>query len=160
MRFLTIGLLACGLTVSAPVGAQDAEHLGLARDMLQAMKAADNFDAVVPTVMNALKPALTAGNPKAAKDYDEIMPAVTKEFAAAKGSMLDEVAMIYAKSFTKPELRELSGFYKTPTGEKMARLTPVMAQQMMAAGQRYGQQVATQLTERMRDELRKRGNKI
>lgn len=160
MRALATGLLLTALVVAFPIRAQDAEHLGLARDVLVAMKTAENFEAVVPSVMTALKPALTAGNAKIAKDFDEIMPLVMGEFNAMKSSLIDEVALIYAKSFSKPELRELSTFFKTPTGQKMARLTPVMAQQMMAAGQRYGQQVATQLTERMRDELRKRGNKI
>jgi hypothetical protein len=160
MRFATIATLACGLAFAAPAMAQDVEQLGLARDVLVSMKAADNFDAVVPSIMTALKPALTAGNAKAAKDFDEIMPLITSEMASSKTILIDQAAMIYAKAFTKPELTEMAAFYRSPTGQKMARLTPVLTQQMMAAGQQYAQQMAGQLTARIQDELKKRGNKL
>lgn len=160
MRYLATGFLVVGLLGGSPVGAQDAEHLALARDLLVGMKAADNFDAVLPTIMTALKPALTGGNPKAAKDFDEVVPLMMGEFSSKKGALVDEVAGIYAKSFSKPELKEMVVFYRSPTGQKLARITPALSQEMMVAGQRYGQQVAAQVTERMRDELKKRGNKI
>jgi hypothetical protein len=160
MRLTAIAVLASGLALASPVMAQDVEQLGLARDVLVSMKAADNFDAVVPSLMTALKPALTAGNAKAAKDFDEIMPMITNELSTSKNMLIDQAAMIYAKAFTKPELSEMAAFYKTPTGQKMARLTPVLTQQMMAAGQQYAQQMAGQLTTRIQDELKKRGNKL
>jgi hypothetical protein len=160
MRLTAIAVLASGLALASPVMAQDVEQLGLARDVLVSMKAADNFDAVVPSLMTALKPALTAGNAKAAKDFDEIMPMITSELSTSKNMLIDQAAMIYAKAFTKAELSEMVTFYKTPTGQKMARLTPVLTQQMMAAGQQYAQQMAGQLTTRIQDELKKRGNKL
>ena len=160
MRVITTGLLLAGLVLAAPAKAQDAQQLGLGREVLTAMKATENFDALIPTVMTALRPALTNGDVKAGKDYDELVPVLLKEFSASKSSLIDEMAMIYAKSFTAAELRELAAFYNTPTGQKLARLTPAMSQQMMVAGQRYGQQAAAQIAERMKDELRKRGNKI
>ena len=124
------------------------------------MRAADNFDAVIPTILTALKPAITSGNPKAEKDWDDLAPIMVKEFSAMKDGMLAEIATIYAKAFSKDELKAFIAFYKSPAGDKLARLTPMLAQQTMAAGQRFGQQVAARVAERMRDELRKRGNKI
>lgn len=166
MMILRRALIALLLAAAAPLVsptpalAQDAEQVQLARDMMVAMKAADNFDAVIPTVMNALKPAITAGNPKLQKDWDEIAPTLIREFSAMKSGMIEEIAAIYAKAFTKEELRSFVGFYKSPAGEKLARLTPVLAQQTMVAGQRLGQQVAAKVVERMKEELRKRGNTI
>lgn len=143
-----------------PALAQDAEQVGLARDMLVAMRAAENFDAVIPSVMTALKPAITAGNPKAAKDWDDLAPMMTQQFSAQKTELLNEIASIYARAFDKPELRQLVAFYHSPAGEKLARLTPTLAQETLGAGQKFGQQVAMSLAEQMKDELRKRGNKI
>ena len=160
MTFLKQGIVAMLLVASWPAAAQDSEQVGIAREMLVAMRAADNFDAVIPAVLQALKPALTAGNPKAEKDWDDLAPIMTQEFATLKSGLLDEIASVYAKAFDKAELRSFVAFYHTPAGEKLARLTPVLAQQTMGAGQKFGQQVAARVAERMRDELRKRGNKI
>ncbi len=153
-------VVAIALVLSAPAGAQDAERTGLARDMLVAMRAADNFDAVLPAVLQALKPGLTAGNPKTAKDWDDIAPMMTQELSAMKASLIDDIAVIYANAFEAAELRQFVAFYKTPAGDKLARLTPVLAQQTMGAGQKFGQMVAVRIAERMRDELRKRGNTL
>ncbi len=160
MQLLRNGLVVVALAAALPVAAQDAEQIGLAREMFVAMRASDNFDAILPSMMQAMKPALTAGNPKAAKDFDEILPLISQEFVAMKGGMIDEMATIYAKSFEKGELRQFVAFYKTPAGEKLTRLTPTLGQQMMVVGQKFGQQVAVKVAERMKEELRKRGNKI
>ena len=159
-----VGLAFAAFLACAPASAQvaqpDAAQVGLARDMMIAMKAADNFEAVIPTVMNALKPVVTKGDAKIAKDWDEIAPLMIKEMASVKNQMVDEISLIYARAFTADELKQFIAFYKTPAGIKLATQTPALAQQTMAAGQRFGQQVAGRLAERMKDELRKRGNNI
>lgn len=161
-----VSRLSAGIGVAAllafalPAAAQDAEKTALARDMLVTMRAADNFDVVMPTVLNALKPALTANNPKADKDWDELAPLMAQEFSVMKQSLLDDIAAIYARSFELDELRQFIAFYHSPAGEKLARLTPTLSQETMGAGQKFGQQVAMRVAERMRDELRKRGNRI
>lgn len=152
--------LAALIYAGGPAPAQDAEQLTLAREMLVVMRAADNFDAVMPTIMNALKPAITAGNPKAAKDWDELAPMMVEEFSSMKQSLLDDIAKIYAQNFDKVELRSFIAFYKSPAGDKLAKLTPALAQQTMVVGQKFGQQTAVRVAERMKEELRKRGNKI
>lgn len=160
MKFLRHAVFLVVLAAPVAAGAQDATQMALARDMLVAMRAADNFDAVVPTVFQALKPALTQGDAKAGKDWDEIAPTLTSEFSAAKGDLLADIAKVYAQAFTADELKAFVAFYKSPAGEKLSKLTPTLAQQTLLAGQRFGQQVAIRLSERMKDELRKRGNKI
>lgn len=150
--------------LSAPASAQvaqpDAAQLGLARDMLVAMKAADNFEAVIPTVMNAIKPVVTKGDAKIGRDWDEIAPMMQQELASMKTQMIEEVSLIYARAFTADELKQFVAFYKTPAGMKLAAQTPLLAQQTMAAGQRFGQQAAGRIAERMKEELRKRGNPL
>lgn len=160
MRFATIGLVLAALTATSPASAQDAEQVGLARDLMGAMKIADNFDAVVPSVLQALKPALTGANPKVAKDFDDVAPLLVQEMTASKGELVNQISGVYARTFDKAELRQYVAFYRTPAGVKLAASTPALSQQIMVAGQSFGQQVAGRLTERMREELRKRGNKI
>lgn len=152
--------LVAAFLAAGPGSAQDAEQVSLARDMLVGMRAADNFDAVLPTIMTALKPAIAAGNPKAEKDWDELAPMMIREFSSLKQGLLDDIAKIYAQNFDKAELRSFIAFYRSPAGDKLARLTPVLAQQTMVVGQRFGQMAAVRVADRMKEELRKRGNKI
>ena len=74
--------------------------------------------------------------------------------------MVDDLAQLQARAFTKAELEEILAFSKSPTGQKMIRLTPSLAQAGMALGQRYGKQMGDELTEKVKTELRKRGHNI
>lgn len=47
-----------------------------------------------------------------------------------------DYARLYARTFTEPELREMTTFYRSPVGQKMARVTP----QLMAEAAKLGEQ--------------------
>jgi len=67
---------------------------------------------------------------------------------------------MYAQNFTADELRDLTIFFRTPTGEKYVQKAPAILQQSMAIGQRFGQSIAPEMQNRIVEELRKRGHKI
>lgn len=92
----------------------------------------------MPTIMQAMKPAIARGEAKATKDWDEISPAILQEFAAAKDGLLDDIAAIYANTFRAAELGQFVAFYKTPAGEKLARLTPSSRSRRWRPGRRSG----------------------
>jgi len=64
---------------------------------------------------------------------------------------------IYHKHFSLSELNELVAFYKTPTGRKMARLTPQISQEGMIAGQQHGATLGPVIERRMRARLEQEG---
>lgn len=59
-------------------------------------------------------------------------------------------ADVYAKHFSAKELKELSAFYKTPTGKKAARIMPLLNGEVMA-------KMSPVLMERMPVALKKHG---
>ena len=67
---------------------------------------------------------------------------------------------IYASHFTVSELKEVTAFYKTPTGQKFLEKTPIVMQQTMAAGKKFGEVVGAEAQQEMVDELRKKGHAI
>jgi hypothetical protein len=79
---------------------------------------------------------------------------------ARVNEIIDEVIAIYARNFTADELREVTAFYRGPTGQKFLQKQPVILQDSMAVGQKFGQSVATEMQNRIVEELRKRGHKI
>ena len=70
------------------------------------------------------------------------------------------MAEIYAQNFASDEIRQVTAFYKTPTGRKFLEKMPVLVQQSMTMGQKFAQKLMQDIQSRMTDELRKRGHKI
>ena len=153
-------LVVCMIAGGAVRADDEADRLQLARELLVANQTLKNMDAMLPNMINAMKPIITRSDPKIEKDYDAIMVLLLTEFEPLKEQLIEDVARLTANAYTKTELEEILAFSKTPTGQKMVRLTPSLAQAGMTLGQQYGQKIAGQLAEKMKAELRKRGHNI
>jgi hypothetical protein len=149
------GLVVATLFLIAPAHAQstspDAE--AAARELVDTMKLPDQFKALLPTIIQHLKPAIVQNRPDVGRDFDAMMPVVQEKMAARLGELSNAMAAVYASNFTAAELSDLTAFYKSPTGQKLLQKTPVIAAQTMAAGQKFGQAAAADAQKQMMDDL-------
>jgi hypothetical protein len=154
---VTICLLAAG-----PAGAQapPPDALAAARELIVTMRAADYFKTILPAIVQQLKPAIVQNRPQVERDYDAIMPLMLESMNARVNEIIDQVAALYARNFTAAELNEVVAFYRGPTGQKFIQKLPLITQESMVIGQRFGQSIAAELRSRIVDELRKRGHDI
>jgi uncharacterized protein len=154
--------LAVLLLAASPAPAQSPppDALAAARELLVTMRMADQFKAILPTIMQSMKPVIVQGRPEIERDFDAIVPTLLEGMNARLNELSDLTAAVYASNFSADELRDITAFYRTPTGEKFLQKLPVVTQQSIALGQRFGQAVAGDLQGRIVDELRKRGHKI
>lgn len=159
--FAVICLLAV-LLVPQMAAAQEPspEALAAARELVSVSRAADHMKAMLPAIMQALKPAVVQGRAEVAREYDVLAPALMKSMSGRVGEMVDQIAVLYAKTFTAAEMKEVTAFYRGPTGQKFLEKTPALMQQSMAIGQRMGSQIGGELRARMIEELTKKGYKI
>jgi hypothetical protein len=74
--------------------------------------------------------------------------------------ILDKIAALYARRFAPAELREVAQFYRGPTGQKFVQQLPGIMQESMTIGQQFGQQIGSELQQRMMEELRAKGHKL
>jgi uncharacterized protein len=153
-------LILCLASAGASRAEDEADRLCIARELIVVNQTIQQVDSILPTFMNALKPAITHNDPKIEKDYDAILALMYQEFQPFKAQFGDDFARLQASAFTKAELEEISGFSKSATGQKMIAMGPKLAQAGMALGQQYGQKVGNQLTEKIKAELRKPGHNI
>ena len=164
MRNFFRSLAAClvlALMSAVPAPAQTSpDAIAAAKELMTVMHSADNFKAIMPQLMAALKPAIVQGRPDVDKDYDALVPALLGAMTSKLDVMIDKIAAIYAAKFSAAELREVSNFYKGPTGQKFVAQLPSIMQESMTVGQQFGQQLAGELQQRMMEELRKKGHKI
>ena len=162
---IAAAILAVSILLSGPAAAQSPspESMIAARELVVAMRAGEQFKAVLPILLQQLKPIITQGRPEVARDFDAVLPALqelvsTRSDAMAK--MLEGIVEVYARNFTVAEMRQITAFYGQPIGQKLLDKMPVVAQESMAVGQQFGQSIATELQRLVTEELRKRGHKL
>ena len=156
-------MLALTLLMAAPSAAQSpsAESMAAARELVSTMRLSDQLKALMPMIMNSMKAAMLAGrSPEFVRDFEAFVPKLMAEFDNRTGEFTGVLATVYAANFTAQELRDMTAFYRTPTGQKMLERLPTVMQQSMQLGQTYGKKIGDEVMQRMIEELRKKGHNI
>jgi uncharacterized protein len=156
-------IVACLLLLSAPATwaqTPTPDAMAAARSLVNTMKLADQYKALLPAILLSLKPALTQDRPEIEQDYDAMMPMIAEAFTPYYTSMVDGIATVYATNFTAAELREIEAFYRQPVGQKMLEKMPAISQQALAVGQEIGRKAAEELRQRLTEALRQKGHKL
>lgn len=152
--------LLCGRPAAAQSQTPPPEALAAARELVVAAQASDNLKKLLPIVAQQLKPAIVQGRVEMGRDYDAIMPQLMEGMLARTDTIMDGLAVVYARNLTIDEMRQLTDFYRSPLGQSFLQKMPVIFQESMVLGQRWGEEAAGQLHDRMIEELRKRGYKL
>jgi uncharacterized protein len=118
--WIRVACLALGLLTASSAGAQSPapspEAMTAARELIVTMRAAEYFKTIMPALMRNLKPAIVQNRPQVERDYDALVPLLLEGMDARVNEIIDEVAALYARTFTAEELREVVAFYRGPTG--------------------------------------------
>jgi hypothetical protein len=146
----------------SPVAAQPApdETMSAARELITVMRAADQLKQMLPSIMQALKPAIVQGRPQVERDFETLIPLLLDSVASRVGELIDPMASVYARNFSADEMRQLATFYRSPAGQKFLDKMPTVMQESMSLGQAFGQQIAGELQSQMIEELRKKGHNL
>jgi hypothetical protein len=158
--FTLAACLVLSLISVAPAPAQSPDALAAAKQLMVTMRSADQFKAILPSLMRALKPAVVQNRPEVERDYDALVPVLTDALTARVNELLDKVAAVYAKNFSADELKQIDAFYRGPLGQKFVQKLPTVTQESLTIGQEFGRSIATELQQRMIEELRKKGHNI
>jgi uncharacterized protein len=162
MRMLTaVIFLAAVLMTSSLASAQkapvDPARLAVAKELLVASGSAQQFDAVMPTMLGQMAQIFGNQKPQHKGEIEKAFQLMASKFASRKQELLDLIAELYAETFSTDDLKGLLAFYKTPLGAKFVAAQPQLAQQQMVAGQRWGMKIGQEVEAEVRQELKKRG---
>jgi len=158
--FIALCLMGGRPAAAQPAAAPTQDALAAARELVQVARAADQLKLILPSIIQALKPAVVQGRPEVERDFDAFAPALLDNMSARLPEFADEIVLIYARNFTPGEMREMTAFYRTPVGQKLLEKLPTVTQESMRAGQAWGQRIGAEVQNRMIEELRKRGHNI
>ena len=160
---IVVGLILLSLTgpnlaVAQGTAAPNAETMTAAHELVVAMRFDTQFKAILPTILQAMRPALVQGRPKQYEEaFDATVPVLLEVFGSRAGELTDQVAAVYGQTFTVDEMRQITAFYRTPAGQKVLEKMPAVFQQTSAIGQSFGRKLQDEIREKIADELRKRG---
>ena len=148
-----IRLMALSFLLVASIGPLGAQSSGsdaesAARELIATMKLPDQFASMLPMVFKAMKPAIVQNRPEVDRDFDALVPVLQQKMTARMNELMEAVVVIYSTNFSAMELQDLIAFYKMPTGQKLLQKTPVLTQQTMIAGQKFGQSAGAEAKRR------------
>lgn len=130
-----VGVLVCGQAVQA----DDKTHKAAAKELLKAMDAEAQYTSAIDTQVDQLAKA----NPMFAEKKDALKKFFTKYMGYE--SMEDDLVKMYTKNFTEAELKEITTFYKTPAGKKLASKTAEISKLGMELGMKKVQENQAEL---------------
>jgi len=159
-RLLTIAgallFLVCGASAQAP----SPEAMNAARKLVVTLKIADQYRVLLPQLLLKLRPVVAQDRPEIERDYDAMTAPGSEIYAPFVASMIDQIAALYAASFTLDELRQIEAFYAQPAGRKFLEKSDALTQASTQIGQDVSQKAADELKQRLIEALRQKGHKL
>jgi hypothetical protein len=134
--------------------------MNAARKLVVTLKIADQYRALLPQLLLKLRPVVAQDRPEIERDYDAMTAPGAEIYAPFFASMVDQIAAVYAASFTVDELRQIEAFYAQAAGQKLLAQSDALAQASTQIGQDVSQKAADQLKQRLIEALRQKGHKL
>ncbi|MFO0954828.1 MAG: DUF2059 domain-containing protein [Isosphaeraceae bacterium] len=154
MRFSKWLVLGFVVLVSAGPAARGDEksHRKAAEELLLTM----NVDRQLQSSIEQTIEIQAKANPQLAQLKD-VMKKFFEKHMSWEG-LKEDMISIYAGAFSEDELKEITAFYKTPTGKKMvAKMPELMSKGMQLGAQRVANS-QSELLQMIQEEIKKRQN--
>ncbi len=131
--------------------------LALAKELIVLKGSTQLWDAVVPGVIEQAKGVFMQTNPALGKALNDVAAQLRTEYAPRASQLVDQVAQLYAKTFTEQELKDALAFYKSPLGRKIVSEEPKVLDDGFRRIQEWTNKFSEEVMGRMRAEMKKKG---
>lgn len=163
--FIPLALLATPLiaqpAAEKPPIAQTPAHLALADELVEVARVGELQMSVIPQIVEMIMPLVVRGNEGQA---DQVRRIVSEEMQRAFGLKLPELVRVtrdaYANHLTDQELRDLTAFYRTASGQQFIAMMPIITSESMSAGADVGRAAAQAVLPVIIDRLQKANLKV
>jgi uncharacterized protein len=148
------------LAVSAGGGRAEepsASAVALAKELIVLKGSTRIWDSVVPGVIEQAKGVFLQTNPALSRELNDVAAQLRTEYAPRGSQLADQIALVYAQTFTEQELAGALSFYKTPLGHKIITLEPKVLDEGMSRIQEWTNKFSSEVMIRMRAEMKKKG---
>ena len=132
--------LPCFAGAAPPAAASAATPEDLARKLIELT----GGGSLGKQVMGQMLDMFRTSNPSLPDEFwTEVMASVDED------ELVDLAVPIYVKNLTVDEMQAAIDFYSTPHGRSLVSKLPVIMQESMTAGQKWGEQLGRQIYEKI-----------
>ncbi|MHB1950806.1 MAG: DUF2059 domain-containing protein [Acidiferrobacteraceae bacterium] len=117
--------------------------LKMANAKAMGLQMAAIFIAGMERQVHALRPDI----PRRADDI--VVQEVTRVMRSHMSGLINQIVPLYGKYYTLSDIRSMIAFYKTPVGQKILRVTPLLTRDSALVGERWGQSLGPLLARRV-----------
>ncbi|HTL30050.1 MAG TPA: DUF2059 domain-containing protein [Tepidisphaeraceae bacterium] len=143
------GALLCAFPMRAQAEEHTPEHHAAALELMESMKIRTLLDDAV----NKMLDGQIRQNPQIAR-FKPIMTEFFKKYMSWD-AIKEDMANLYCDEFSADELKQLTAFYKTPIGQKLADKQPVLMAKSGELGQKRVQAHIGELQQAIQAEMMK-----
>ncbi len=92
------------------------------------------------------------------ESYKKMLPNVPPSFwdsflkEVDSDSLVELIIPIYDKYLTHDEIKDIIKFYESPSGRKLVKVLPMITNESMEAGSKWGKEIGNRLIERLQNE--------
>ncbi len=170
-----LGVLAAGPASAqqkAPAASQPAtpappaaaaikpSHLAAARALVISSGMSRSFSVVIPQFIDQISNSLTQTRPEIAQDLKDVLTNLRPEFDKQADEMTDIAAQVFAKRLNEADLNAAAAFFNSSAGRQYVATQPAVLTDIVTAMQGWQGKVSTNMMERVRQEMKKKGHEI
>jgi hypothetical protein len=93
-------------------------------------------------------------------DLNAVAQQLRKNLEPRLDALKQQIATMYATRLSEKELKDAIAFYKSPLGAKLMKVEPEVIDQSMAYANNWADQLAEEVLNMMRAEMRKKGHEL
>jgi hypothetical protein len=142
---------------AAQAGAPSAAAVTAAGEILDDIGVKQTIAIVVPSMLAELERNVTNTRPEIKDSLRETLKSIQPEFDKSAQDMFGQAATLLASQLSEKEAVDIAAFFASPTGKKYLSVEPVFIQKFSAIADPWRQQLSTDILERARAEMKKKG---
>lgn len=162
--FAAAAVLAFSLAfgAAAPAVAQEIppEQLALARKYVDLTNKAQIYEAIMAMTADKTSKLLTQANPEIATQINDAIGKALEARKDKNDELFNQIARIYAVTFTQEELQQIVAFYETPVGQKLATNAMSVNRDVGKVMQIYTSNFGTEFVREVRAALKAAGYNV
>lgn len=135
-------------------------HLNIAFETVFITRITRAYGEVLPNLARRVKARLTERSPKLKDQIERAVDEAALTLVERQGELDLLIARSWAERFSIQELRDISAFYATPTGAKLAKANTELIATGLDIARQWGQQMGTEMVRTVTENLKKQGHQL
>ena len=135
----------------------DPAQLALARKYVDLTNKGQVYEVLLVQTAQKTSDLFVPQDPKDADKINDVIGKILETFKGKHDDLFNQIARIYAVSFTPQEMQQIVDFYSSPVGQKLANSAADINVSVQKVMQIYAYNFGTEFVTKVRTELKAQG---